>query len=172
MKHSTSYCRERLDAIPRRVPWYPGSEKRYTEFKAKFKGAQELGQVSSQPAPASCKPWLFEAGLTPEQVPPPPPHSFPSHCFKALNSPRLLLLILFHRGRQLFSNLSLTLNQLSQPFIHHSIVCSVGSGRGGGGQHVQGNAVDMIPLTSPSTTVPGGDGNASHAGCYTDRELV
>ena len=65
-------CRERLDREPRRVAWYPGSEKRADAFKKAVGGVEELGQVlsngESTSAPSAYIPWLFKSGLTPEEV--------------------------------------------------------------------------------------------------------
>ena len=64
--------RERLDREPRRVAWYPGSEKRADAFKKAVGGVEELGQelgsAESTSAPSSYIPWLFKSGLSPEEV--------------------------------------------------------------------------------------------------------
>lgn len=64
--------RARLDREPRRVAWYPGSEKRAAAFKAAIPGVEELGAIveddQQAAAPSSYMPWLFKAGLSPEQV--------------------------------------------------------------------------------------------------------
>ncbi len=65
-------CRERLDKEPRRVAWYPGSEKRADAFMKAVGGVEELGQDisngDSTSAPSTYIPWLFKSGLTPEEV--------------------------------------------------------------------------------------------------------
>ena len=65
-------CRVRLDKEPRRVAWYPGSVERAAAFKKAIPGVEELGSVldgrEAQHAPASYIPWLFKAGLSPEEV--------------------------------------------------------------------------------------------------------
>ncbi|BDA42382.1 hypothetical protein COCOBI_03-2690 [Coccomyxa sp. Obi] len=64
--------RARLDREPRRVAWYPGSEKRAAAFKAAIPGVEELGAIveddQQSAAPSSYMPWLFKAGLSPEQA--------------------------------------------------------------------------------------------------------
>ena len=64
--------RGRLDKEPRRVAWYPGSEKRADAFKKAVGGVEELGQEisngESTSAPSTYIPWLFKSGLTPEEV--------------------------------------------------------------------------------------------------------
>lgn len=70
--------RERLDREPWRVAWYPGSEKRADAFKKAVGGVEELGQGLGQglgsgesaSAPSAYSPWLFKAGLSPEEVSP------------------------------------------------------------------------------------------------------
>jgi hypothetical protein len=73
--------RERLAREPRRVAWYPGSEAKVADFRAAIPGVEELGTAvngaedghaaATQPLkapPAAYSPWLFAAGLSPEQV--------------------------------------------------------------------------------------------------------
>ncbi len=54
------------------MAWYPGSEKRAAAFKAAIPGVEELGAIveddQQAAAPSSYMPWLFKAGLSPEQV--------------------------------------------------------------------------------------------------------
>ena len=58
------------------MAWYPGSERRAAAFRAAVPGVEELGVAvpaseaagGAQPPPASYIPWLFRAGLSPEEV--------------------------------------------------------------------------------------------------------
>ncbi len=54
------------------MAWYPGSEARAASFRAAIPGVEQLGTVvegdSAKAAPSSYIPWLFKAGLTPDQV--------------------------------------------------------------------------------------------------------
>lgn len=54
------------------MAWYPGSEKRAAAFKAAIPGVEELGTTiegdAHAAAPSSYIPWLFKAGLSPDQV--------------------------------------------------------------------------------------------------------
>lgn len=62
-------CRRKLDALPRRVAWYPGSEHKATAFQKALPQAAKLG--STVPAAASNPaylPWMFASGLTPDTV--------------------------------------------------------------------------------------------------------
>ena len=65
-------CRSRLDKEPRRVAWYPGSEKRADAFKKAVGGVEELGQElgsgKGTSAPSTYIPWLFKSGLSPQEV--------------------------------------------------------------------------------------------------------
>ena len=62
-------CRQRLAELPRRFAWYPGSEKRWAAFKAKFRDAAELGTpVDGGEQSAGFLPWVFKSGLTPDEV--------------------------------------------------------------------------------------------------------
>lgn len=61
--------RSRLASIPRRVAWYPGSQKKYSQFKNKYKDAEELGvAVPKGDEHAEYYPWLLRANLSPEEV--------------------------------------------------------------------------------------------------------
>eukprot|EP00884_Botryococcus_braunii_P012779 jgi/Botrbrau1/21501/Bobra.174_2s0009.2 len=67
-----SAVKRKLDALPRRVAWYPGSEKRAAAFQAAFPQAACLGyEVPQGHTTPACIPWMFASGLTPEQVNPP-----------------------------------------------------------------------------------------------------
>lgn len=67
--------RQRLSKQPVRVPYYPGSAKKYEGFKKKFNDAEELGRQTAlsegdeeeeEDDSAITTMWLLKAGLTPE----------------------------------------------------------------------------------------------------------
>lgn len=58
--------RRKLDAAARRVAYYPHSDAKFREFKARFKNAEELGRLPDDGAGESAtQPWLLQAGLSP-----------------------------------------------------------------------------------------------------------
>ena len=59
-------CRNKLDELPARVPNYPGSDKRFAAFDARFPDAERHGSSASDAAGA--QPVRLCAGLTPETV--------------------------------------------------------------------------------------------------------
>lgn len=64
-------CRQRLAREPRRVAWYPGSTQKAAAFRSSLPGIEELGAAAPADAgapPQAYLPWLFKAGLSPEEV--------------------------------------------------------------------------------------------------------
>lgn len=64
-------CRQRLAREPRRVAWYPGSTQKAEAFRSSLPGIEELGAAAPADAgapPQAYLPWLFKAGLSPEEV--------------------------------------------------------------------------------------------------------
>ncbi|KAK9835218.1 hypothetical protein WJX81_006473 [Elliptochloris bilobata] len=63
--------RQRLAREPRRVAWYPGSEKRAQTFRSSLPGIEALGTAVPPEAgatPQTYLPWLFKAGLSPSEA--------------------------------------------------------------------------------------------------------
>ena len=63
--------RQRLAREPRRVAWYPGSTQKAEAFRSSLPGIEELGAAAPADAgapPQAYLPWLFKAGLSPEEV--------------------------------------------------------------------------------------------------------
>ena len=51
------------------MAWYPGSDKKYQEFKGKFSDAEEFGvKVHADEYPAAYHPWVFKSDLSPDEV--------------------------------------------------------------------------------------------------------
>ncbi|KAK9814745.1 hypothetical protein WJX72_010772 [[Myrmecia] bisecta] len=59
--------RKRLDAEPQRVPYYPGSDKRFAAFRTEFPDVQELGQAVPEGSGRQ-QPYLLRTGLSPDQA--------------------------------------------------------------------------------------------------------
>ncbi|PSC73701.1 NAD-dependent aldehyde dehydrogenase [Micractinium conductrix] len=71
--------RRKLAALPNRVAYYPGSDKKHAAFLARFEGVETLGEGSAAADGAALAsssgraelrptPWLLKAGLSPEQA--------------------------------------------------------------------------------------------------------
>ncbi|KAL4444976.1 hypothetical protein ABPG77_004026 [Micractinium sp. CCAP 211/92] len=72
--------RRRLAALPNRVAYYPGSDKRHAAFLARFEGVERLGEGSADGADGVALasdsgrvelrpvPWLLKAGLRPDEA--------------------------------------------------------------------------------------------------------
>lgn len=67
-------CRRKLNAVPRRVAWYPGSREKAATFLKTFRNAEELGIKHPAGSDSTFEgkyiPWLFRPGLTPDEVSP------------------------------------------------------------------------------------------------------
>ena len=57
--------RQKLDSIPQRVAWYPGSDTRIASFMKRFPDAEQLGQYHNNGS-VETSPWLMATGLTPD----------------------------------------------------------------------------------------------------------
>lgn len=60
--------RRKLGQAPPRVPYYPGSDAKAASFCRRFPDAETFGDTSG-----AAPPWRLKTGLTPDQVPSPPP---------------------------------------------------------------------------------------------------
>jgi len=71
-KHPPGCTRLRLAREPRRVAWYTGSAERADSFRRSMPGVEELGaaEAGADTRARAYLPWLFKAGLTPEQARP------------------------------------------------------------------------------------------------------
>jgi len=71
-KHPPGCTRLRLAREPRRVAWYTGSAERADSFRRSMPGVEELGaaEAGADTRARAYLPWLFKAGLTPDQARP------------------------------------------------------------------------------------------------------